>query len=159
MKINQVNIVNQKVDKNQVRQLILNLISDRYWNVIPKSNLIFFPKNQVAAELVRQFHFIKQVDIQRVFPTAILVTVQERESMMIWCAKGDCFLVDETGDAFYKLMTTDPELRNNQLIKVEDKSQKDVKIGWEIIKPALVQYCLNLPEAIHRQLGIEILKE
>lgn len=155
MRINSINITNQRIDKNELSRVIAQELNGMYLTYIPKDNLLVASKKNIKATLLRQFRLIKKVTIQRVFPNALLINIEERESTLAWCVAGECFLVDENGEAFFALAADDSELMGGGLVRIDDQSPNRIAVGRHIVLPEVARLCQQFPDAVAQVLGIE----
>lgn len=156
LEVTLINVANKRIERSKVEDLVRQRVAGAYWGVLPKNNLIVIPEKQIEQDLKDNFNLIKEVTVTRVFPNALLVELAERESEIVWCQQGECYLVDENGTVFYKLKPTDEELYRQDLVRVEDRSQSGIEVGKTIVDPSAVAYLIGLVSKFEQHGQLEI---
>lgn len=131
---------------------VQQIISGKFFNVVPKDNLLLISKKSIINELKKSHKLIRDVSITKKFPTSIIVDIQQRKSHIIWCNKQACMLVDERGEAFCEAEDFD----SNENVKVLDTSDKSFVLGDRVADPKFVIFSEQLPLAFSDELHIEI---
>lgn len=90
----------QKLATSTVAGYIESQISGRYLLVIPKRNILLYPKRAIAAGLLERFPELKAADVHAETFHTIAALVVEREPKAQWCAGSDCYLMDQDGAAY-----------------------------------------------------------
>lgn len=131
---------------------VQRIISGKFFNVVPKDNLLLISRKSIADELKKNHELIRDVSIAKKFPNSIIINIQQRESHIIWCNKQTCMLVDERGEAFCEVEDFD----SNKNVKVLDTSDKPFILGDRVANPKFVIFSEQLPLAFLDDLHIEI---
>lgn len=155
MRVESIVVDSSRAEKEEIRRLARDEITGTYLDVLPKDNLLIIPRQAIIESLHNSFIFIKNVKVVRSFPKTIEISVEERESHMIWCNGSSCVLVDERAEAFYNLDSGTNEVAKD-LVKVTDTSGKEIIIGARVASPRFIKFCENLPQAVQQQAGITI---
>ncbi len=76
----------------------------RHLAVLDGSSLFLFNKSNVEDKIMQDIPKIREVRITKKFPKTLILEVQKREPVLLWCFQGeaDCFLVDKDGIIFEK---------------------------------------------------------
>lgn len=93
-------------------------ISGNYAFVLPKSNILLYPRKDLQESLLDSFKEIKEVDVSFESLQSISVNVEERKPFALYCGieiatSSDCFFLDEEGFVFTKA----PEFSGNVYLK------------------------------------------
>ncbi len=76
-------------------------LTGEYWYVFSKSNIFLYPKQQIAADLIKAYPVLASVDVHAVDFQSIAVNLVEREPRALWCSdKGSCLFMDENGTVY-----------------------------------------------------------
>lgn len=154
MTVENIEIESSIAEKSEIEQLIRRSISGTYLSVIPKDNLLLVSKKNIRDMIQNEFIFVRRVEMTRSFPKTIKVSIEERESHIIWCSSRKCHLVDERAEAFYEIK--EKEVFEAPVIRVEDQSGKEVFLGSRVAKPNFVEFCEHMPEKITSISGIAV---
>jgi len=109
--IQEVEIVGNKiVDLEEARSLAEEVILESYFYLFPKTNVLFFPKDDIKDKLQNRFKGIKNVDFSITDELKLKISLTEREAEYLWCgdtviqpAEGGipkCYFMDDTGFIF-----------------------------------------------------------
>ena len=158
-KIKQVEFIADKLDKK-----ILGDISDKYRSEFwlkygSRNNFFLFPRGSFTKELEDQFEVIREVNFKNQFPDKLVVEVEERQGIIIWCSRENCFLVDEIGLVFYMLQDNEKEQRFEEYDVVIDKSYSEVAEDWKIEKSQLVVFVYQIKKLIEEKTDLEVQRE
>jgi hypothetical protein len=99
------------VSENDVMEAVDKEISGKYFFVIPKNNLFFYPKEKIKSALMSRFGRIGAVYPAIDRGSILVVSVSERSGEYLWCgeketadgsARASCYFMDKTGYIFVK---------------------------------------------------------
>lgn len=139
-----------KIEKSQ---------AGKFLGLIPKNNFLLIFPDSLERELSEQFRNIRTVSVQKKFPDSVRVDIEERKGLLVWCVReGDCFLLDEQGVAYNQADFNSPEISQNHLLKIFDKSEKSVALGENVLTGEYVKYAMGIKAALST-LGIEVTEE
>jgi cell division septal protein FtsQ len=93
----------REVSAEQVKADVANYIAGNKFLVIPKSNIFFVNKDQLASVMLKDFTRIEKVDINKqFFDKGIEFTISERTADFLWClsAQAGCYFMTKSGLVF-----------------------------------------------------------
>ena len=155
MRVENIIVDSSRAEKEEVRKIVRSQIDGSYLGIIPKSNLLVTPDDKIKKKLKESFIFAKDVRMKKSFPKTVEISLEERDSHIVWCSNSFCYLVDENAEAFYVVDDPSAEYVEN-LVVVTDVSNKEVGIGSRVADPIFVEFCERLPGTIGGQTEIEI---
>jgi len=100
---------NKAVDAENIKISIEKEIAGNYLKLFPKTNILFYPKNNIKKELFNQFKKLKDINFSIKDNKILEVSVTEREAKYLWCGENlvvgapsdeKCSFVDESGYVF-----------------------------------------------------------
>lgn len=109
--IDKINISGSS-DTNKVLNEVNNLISGNYIKILPKSNIVIFPKQDISSTTKSLFKEIETISIHRSGISSISIDIKEKTPVAILCDgfEGDndikCFLIDFDGFAYKQVQNT-----------------------------------------------------
>jgi len=131
----------------------------KYFNFISKNNILLITSGELESELKNDFKKISSVEIRKVFPDTIVVSIQERKALLVWCSGENCFMVDEKGFAYSAADFNSPEVVENNLIVVRDQSQSPILTDRIVLKPEIVDFLLAIRKEMKDRLDIDLNRE
>lgn len=140
----------KELDYDAVTAKTASVIQGKYLKIIPKDNYFLVSKRKMSKNLTEEFKKIKLVKIKKMFPGAISIEIKERDSLILWCSGGPCYIIDESGFAYTSSDLDAPEVVQNNLIQIIDTSARPVEIGEKILNEEYVLYLLALREKIKK---------
>jgi cell division septal protein FtsQ len=92
---------NKTVSDFEVRQLVAQELSGKYWGLYPKRNSMLFPRDQVLAALTTSFPRLASIKLAQPNLRSLNLSMTERQGEYLWCINiDDCYFADETGFVF-----------------------------------------------------------
>lgn len=76
------------------------ITNEKYWKIFPRDNVFIVPKEKISKELTVKFKRIKKIEINRNFPAAISIKIEERNNAALLCERENCAFIDENGYVF-----------------------------------------------------------
>lgn len=146
----------QEIDTRAISSVAANVYEGKYLNIFPKNNFILFPVSKLKTELKDEFKRIRVVEVSKIFPNTVIVTIEERESLLIWCDfEQECFILDENGVAYSRVALDSKEVLENNLIKVSSgEDQRKVVEGEKILSNERISFLLDSHEKFSGLSGI-----
>lgn len=158
MKIEEVEILGADEDEGAISVIIEKDIAGKYFDFIPRNNLVTFPSGKIESEILDEFIMIREVKIKREFPTKMVLVVERRKDPIIWCSGEDCWLVDETAEAFAEAERPNEMVERDDVL-VTDGSGKGVEKGDKVIHAQIVDIASSLPRTVAENSRIELEKQ
>lgn len=93
------------IPQESIKDTALSFISGNKFFVIPKSDILFLNKNQLASVLLADFPRLQNVEVSKQFlAQSIKLSLTERKSDFLWCsAQNECFSMTKDGLVFEKM--------------------------------------------------------
>jgi hypothetical protein len=96
---------NRVVASEVVMGVIEEELGAHYFWIIPKTNLLFYPRSSLKARLAKVSSYIKDIDLSIKELKRLEVSINERKAEYLWCdslttTESACYLVDESGLLF-----------------------------------------------------------
>jgi len=102
--VEQVSVSGEKsVDKDEIIKIVSEKIGGNYFWVIPKSNFLFLPREEIRQSLLAEFPIFKSVDLNLLDRKNLEIGVAERVAFALYCNEDsleglpDCYLLDKSG--------------------------------------------------------------
>jgi len=93
----------KSVGESEIVRIVQEKISGNYLFVIPRSNFLFLPREEITQTLLEEFPIFKSVDLNLLDRKNLEVIVEERGAFALYC-NGDnpsdtsgCYLLDKDG--------------------------------------------------------------
>lgn len=166
---------NDRITSSDVFQLINQPRFDLKINFINEflkplgANLFWVSRQKLKSDLASLFPDLYDIEIQKEFPGALVIYSKERRIEGIWCAKeiflveegvatstfsfdasesgkefSDCFYLDAEGVIFAPV----PLNFGSLILKINDFSKKDYKVGERVIEPGVLKFLKDFREAL-----------
>ena len=107
---------NKIIDTQTIKEAVEKKISEKYLWFFPKTNIFFYPKNDIKNELSDEFKRLKDIELSVGEGGVLHVSLIERKALYTWCGEkidlGDelvfeneilinkCYFLDESGYIF-----------------------------------------------------------
>lgn len=116
-------------------------------NFLKSKSLFCFSKRTLSQLLLKNFPAIYEIKIKRVLPHVLLVQIQERNPVALFCEEKRCFLMDKEGIIFH------PATLKNLVIFKKEKAE--IQIGREMVDKQLLGKILTILNVLKNELAIE----
>ena len=100
---------NSAIATEDLRRIVREKIAGSYFYLIPKDNILFYPRKEIQAAIAEAFPRIETVEVGKRDLTAITVSVAEKRPFALWCGEayapkdsGNCYFLDKSGGVFAK---------------------------------------------------------
>jgi cell division septal protein FtsQ len=157
--INTFEVETDNLDKNVVRDIFNEMKEGNWLKYGPKNNFFLFPRQKMKEKLKDKFKIIRDIEFENKFPNIIRINIKERKDLLIWCSREKCFLIDETGTAFYELQENEKENRFQDYKIILDKSFSEVETGQKIEEGQIVLFVGDLGREIEEETELKIERE
>lgn len=123
MKIKNIEVLGNKyVVKENINNIIDQIISEKYFGIYNKNNFLYYPENKIVRSLYSEEKRIKEIDISYSnYMQNIKVNITEKKPEYLFCFnKVDCFFVEKNGEIFTKFNKEKTEKKESGFIVFED---------------------------------------
>lgn len=147
---------NVDIPTKEITGRIGQALSGKYYNLVTKRNFFFASKYEIESILKGSFDRLEVSAIEKKFPRAILVKVQERQPEMAWCSSGVCYLVDSRGLVYAGANAANEELNKNRFLIAIDDNARPVEIKKTTVSPEFIQYLKKIDALLIEDLGLAL---
>lgn len=92
---------NKTVSDFEIRQVVGQELSGKYWGLYPKRNALLFPQEEVVVAVAKNFPRLSTVRLERPNLRELKLVVTERRGEFLWCiTNNNCYFADKTGFVF-----------------------------------------------------------
>src|SRR3989344_9554901 len=94
---------NEVVTANEIKSTAVHVLSGTYFFLFPKSNILWYPHDELEAAILSSFERLKEVSVSRENLTSISIAVTERNPASLWCRElGNvtCYFLNDEGLVF-----------------------------------------------------------
>ncbi len=148
---------NNRVDKNQIINVIKSDIDGQIIACLKKKNYFFVNKNKIIKDVIKD-NRIKNVNITKQFPNKIIINIQEYDDVAIWCksvAMKSCFMLN--GEIAEREITMqDPIVIENKHFVIVDETHQDISIGDHVMTENYLNKIKTLSKELVYVLNVEI---
>lgn len=148
-----------RVDNQALESFIADQLAGKYFELIPKNNLILIGKKNISQVILDKFKLIEDVRIKKIFPNVLSISIAERDPQLILCSRGNCFVIDERGVAFAEADPDANQLGENDLFTLRNDGDKEITAGSEILDPSYLKYLADIREKLKNDIGVDIERE
>ena len=156
----QINTVLVEGNKTTDKKLVLDA-TEPYLHVkrfflFSSDNYFFVPISQIGKEVSGSFKRVSKVEVKSSFPNTIIIQMEEKKAVLLFCSNKGCVWVDEEGVAYNKSSYSEVLSDASDVVIVQDNSGSELSIGQLVTDPANVDFANRLwrffPEKIGKDL-------
>jgi len=133
---------NRQTDAQTLQSEISGQIEKKFLSFSSKS-IFLLNLGAVKDDLLNKFPQVAQANIKRQLPNKLVVEINERLPVGVWCNNPNCFLIDKNGIA-YESSPPQSEL----LIKSKIVS-KNFVLGDKVVEDQLLQSIINIQKKLN----------
>ena len=159
LKITNINITgNEELSTSDINNMIEDRLQGNLLGFMPKNNYLLVRKKSIENIISDEFRKVEEVSVSKKFPDTLDVSIKERKALLLLCNNQSCFLIDENGIAYGEADFNSPEIAQNNLIRILDRSSIEIKNGDSVMDKSYVDFALSLKDSL-KSLGLEITDE
>ena len=150
---------NQELAHDELHQAARELYAGKYLGLLPRDNFFLFPEKRLQNKLKDRFRKISELSVTKTFPDKIVVSLKERQSLILWCSGGPCSLVDENGYAYVGADFNSPDIQQNNLVQIVDTSAKPVSFGDQVLTQEYITFVLEMMQKFPKDEGVALTEQ
>jgi len=90
----------EKIDSQKLFSRLDLLLGEKYFNLVPKNNLLLLRENYLNNLFTREFGMVKKIKIIKRFPDKIKIIVEERNPIIVLENSQGKFILDDAGSTY-----------------------------------------------------------
>jgi len=140
---------NQKIQTQDIENLIKEKINQKLL-FFPTKSIFLIKSNEIVESLLEKFLKIDKVNLKRKLPATIIVEIQERLPLGVWCQGENCFYIDKEGIIFEE---------NPPKVEFIIKSEESIAqgfLGEKVIEKVLLESIFEIQRKLKGSLKINI---
>jgi len=158
LEINNVTVEgNRNVDKKDILDTIEPYLHKKRFYLFSSNNFFWVPRKSIEEEIVSNYKKISSAKVEKFLPHSLVVTVEEKKAVLLFCNNKGCIWVDEEGEAYNFSSHTEALASGSDVVIVQDDSQSDFQVGQFITTPQYVDYVNQLarkfPEKTQKEIA------
>ncbi len=146
----------EKLSEAPIQTTIEECLGGKYFKWINKNNLILINTKEVEKKILDKFKRIESVQINRVFPDTLEVSIKERKLLLLVCSANICYTLNEAGNSYPADNFTKDELAKENLITLNDLSGIAIVPGEKPLEPDFQTFILELAPIIYDETGLSL---
>ncbi len=147
------------ISAEKIIETINDLMETKRWRIFSKRNYLFFNSDEADKLLREKFKKIGELQIEKVFPDKLNISINERSALLVLCSVGNCYLVDRQGIAYEKVDLDVSNLKGTKLIKIIDESNKKIQKGENVFVPEFVKFVIAISDEVREETNLRLLNE
>ncbi|MFZ2188325.1 MAG: FtsQ-type POTRA domain-containing protein [Candidatus Moraniibacteriota bacterium] len=148
-----------KLEEAPIRNVIENELRGKYLGLVRRDNLIVFSGKKTTEMLLDNFKRIKTVRVDKYFPNGLSVTIEERKLTMLFCSLGNCYVLNEKGEAYGASNFSTEELEKENIITLNDLGDAQIDAETSPLESSFQEFILKLEKAVFDGTGIVLKKQ
>ena len=140
---------NQKVLTEDLQKVIQNQIEKKILSH-PSKSIFLINLKEINEMVLEKFPQLAKINLKRSFPDTMLIEIEERKPVAVFCQKEHYFFIDGEGIIFEEVSEADP-----QWLQIKNLTlTTDLKIGEEAIKKEKLSQVLEIESKLNENLKI-----
>ncbi len=100
-RINEIKVKGSiNISEDEIKKIVNGEISKKFMGVIPENNYFIDQENAIRSALSERFPEIRAISIKKEKYKTLSISIDEKESKIIWCRSSDCYYIDSSAIAF-----------------------------------------------------------
>ena len=148
-----------QIDAQTFKSFVAEQFFGKYFDLVPKNNLLIIVPKNISRAVTDRFKLVEGIQIKKIFPNTLAVSIVERNPSLILCSRDDCFVIDEKGTAFAKADPETNQLGESELFTLKNDGDKEISVGDGILNPDYLQYLALATDKLKNDIGADVEKE
>ncbi len=148
---------NKNTDKKLILDAVEPYLHKKVLSFFPSNNYFWISNSGIIKEVKADFRRISDVKIQKSFPGTLILKVEEKKAVLLFCNEKGCLWVDEDGYSYNQSSYSEAVSDSTEVVIVEDSSHSDLVVGQAITDSAYVSFANDLwhqfPEKTQKELS------
>jgi cell division septal protein FtsQ len=149
----------KEVPREEVRQFVDDLMRERRLGFLPGNNLFVMYFSDWENRLRERFQKIRAARVKMVFPHSLMLSAEERQTLLVWCSGGPCFYIDELGYAYQGADVSSEEQGESALLRIVDVSAQPLNLQEPFLEREFLEFALRAEEELREMFGVELMRE
>ncbi len=155
--INKINILGEEnLTQKAVADLAKESLQGKYFNLVKRNNIALIGRRNMENLLKENFGRIESVKVEKEFPSAISIFLEEKELMFFVCSGEKCLIVDRKGDFNEEKDFRRDKLNRNDFVILNDLSGSSIDSKEDIMEQNYIDFVSNIRNSIKLNLDIDI---
>jgi len=139
---------NQKSVRNKIEEVISSNLKVKIGAWQTKS-IFLINLGKAEKNLLVKFPVIAKVNFKKKLPNSLLVNIEERKAVAVFCQDNNCFSMDGNGIIFEKLKSP----LENKILIVKKEKRENIYLGKTVLQREIIQKIIK----IKKKLGDDLL--
>lgn len=145
----------RRIPETQFRDMMEGELSKNSFGLFSHRRFFLIQPKKLEELFRKQYPLIRAISVKRVFPDALTISVEERETIVLWCSADLCSHILEDGSVLPATNRYfDPENKEHTL-NIIDESGRPLPQGEGVFEEGFVSQLLLLKQSLKDTLGIE----
>lgn len=149
----------ERIDETLFQNTVETILSQRYLGSISRNRFFLVRPEDLERRLREQYPLARNITVRRIFPDALHISVEERDSLLLWCSAGICAHVLEDGSVIPVTDVYQEEANASRTIFLKDESGQPFRQGEQVFDSEYALFPGQVRQALLEQFGIEIENE
>ncbi len=116
--------------------------------IFPTKSIFLINLGEIKGTLLKEFARLEKVDLKRILPATLIIQIQERQPVGVWCKESSCFLIDKNGIIFEESSMGDG-------LVIWSNKNENVILGQKVLDENLISSILMVKEKLSTNSKIE----
>ena len=156
---------NEKTQSNDIEKFVFKSIDKKFLDVgafkLTSKNIFLVNSDNLTKQILEKFPIIEKLKIDKKLPQTLILGVQERKPLGIFCNssladklvdKEECFLIDENGVIFEPLS----QVPKNVTVVRQALGEKNVFTGEEVIAKSIMSAISKIKNSLKDNFQIDV---
>jgi hypothetical protein len=135
-----------KISREKFEKIVTEYQNSRKFLIFSRNNLLLFSEKSLR-EKIGESYLLETVKITKEYPGDLKIIVKEKDAKIVWLSNNKCYHLDDEAYAIEYC-----EVENSNLIKIQDISVKDLKIGEKSIDKYWLSYLIDCQELLKKHI-------
>ncbi len=140
---------NEKIATEDIKKIVSDKLSRNFFDIIKTRSIFLIPEKEIRNKILKDYPKIGNVEIKRKLFDTLILKIEERKPMALFCQGNECFLIDKNGVIFESSKTTPKELE----IRLFEKRQ-NLSLPRKIITKKILGLILKIEKNLKEKFDV-----
>jgi len=128
------------ISKEKILSEVDKIFEQKKFNFLSFQNYFLFPSKKLQASLQEQFPRIGNLEIKKINPDGLEITIEERKLIGVWCGQGGCYYFDKEGIIFEEA----PRTTGSLMLSIDDEREGVQNLGDVVLDNEQINFFQNV---------------
>lgn len=149
----------ERIDRTSFLEAVRGELDQKYLRSIARNRYGLIRSKALEQGLRMQYPLIRNIEVEQVFPDTVILSLEERETILLWCTRDTCVHILEDGTGIPVSDVYQTEENQSRTLVLRDMSGQSLLNEEKRFEDEWITMPTLLKRSLQEQFSLEIEKE